>query len=115
MGFNDKQIPLKRKKNSASKARKKPRVERTAEQLPWKKSRRPLETGLGGDDGILELEEVEDVEVVYEMTEGGKVAKFRVSRCAQADAPFGHLKSHRLLNRTHWSVCGHYLRAEITG
>ncbi|KAJ3567280.1 hypothetical protein NP233_g6466 [Leucocoprinus birnbaumii] len=34
---------------------------------------------MGGDDGILELEEVEGVEVFYETTDGGKVAKFRVS------------------------------------
>ncbi|CAA7264354.1 unnamed protein product [Cyclocybe aegerita] len=34
---------------------------------------------MGGDDGILELEEVEGVEVVYEMTDAGRVAKFRVS------------------------------------
>ena len=59
--------------------RKRPRIECTAENLPWKKSRRPLETILGGDDGILELEEVEGVEVIYTTTTEGKVAKFRVS------------------------------------
>jgi hypothetical protein len=42
--------------------------------------KRPRETGLGGDDGILELEEVEDVQVVYEEAAAGRVAKFRVSR-----------------------------------
>jgi ATP-dependent RNA helicase DDX24/MAK5 len=46
--------------------------------LPWKSIRRPSETGLDGDDGILELEEVENVEVVYEDTEGGRVMKFNV-------------------------------------
>lgn len=34
---------------------------------------------MGGDDGVLELEEVEGVEVVYETTEGGRVVKFNVS------------------------------------
>lgn len=47
--------------------------------LPWKAVRRPSETGLDGDDGILELEEVENVEVVYEDTEGGRVMRFNVS------------------------------------
>ncbi|KAG1747358.1 ATP-dependent RNA helicase [Suillus lakei] len=46
--------------------------------LPWKAVRRPTETGLDGDDGILELEEVENVEVVYEDTEGGRIMKFNV-------------------------------------
>ncbi|KAG2059731.1 DEAD-domain-containing protein [Suillus hirtellus] len=46
--------------------------------LPWKAVRRPSETGLDGDDGILQLEEVENVEVVYEDTEGGRVMKFNV-------------------------------------
>lgn len=39
---------------------------------------RPMETGLDGDDGILELEEVEGVEIVYEDTGKGRVAKFKV-------------------------------------
>ena len=37
-----------------------------------------METGLDGDDGILELEEVDNVEVVYEEEDGGKVIKFNV-------------------------------------
>ncbi|KXN89342.1 ATP-dependent RNA helicase MAK5 [Leucoagaricus sp. SymC.cos] len=82
--------PLKRKSDAGTRSRKKKRVERTAEQLPWKRSQRPLETGLGGDDGILELEEVEGVEVVYEMTEGGRVAKFRVT---ESDKPEGSSRS----------------------
>jgi ATP-dependent RNA helicase DDX24/MAK5 len=45
--------------------------------LPWKTIGRP---GFGGDDGILEFEEVDGVEVVYEETEGGRVARFNVSR-----------------------------------
>jgi ATP-dependent RNA helicase DDX24/MAK5 len=47
-------------------------------ELPWKTLQRPQVAGLGHDDGILELEEVEGVEVVYE--EGGRVARFNVSR-----------------------------------
>ncbi|KAF8842413.1 DEAD-domain-containing protein [Paxillus ammoniavirescens] len=46
--------------------------------LPWKSVSRPVETGLDGDDGILELEEVDDVEIVYEETDGGRVVKFNV-------------------------------------
>ncbi|KIM46998.1 hypothetical protein M413DRAFT_23303 [Hebeloma cylindrosporum] len=49
---------------------------RNADELPWKTVKRPTESGLGGDDGILELEEVEGVEVVYETTDGGRVVKF---------------------------------------
>ncbi|KAJ7108563.1 ATP-dependent RNA helicase MAK5 [Mycena epipterygia] len=51
---------------------------KTADDLPWKLVARPVEAGMGGDDGILELEEVDDVEVVYEDTEGGRVVKFNV-------------------------------------
>lgn len=53
---------------------------KTADDLPWKVVARPVEAGMGGDDGILELEEVDDVEVVYEDTEGGRVVKFNVGR-----------------------------------
>lgn len=48
------------------------------ESLPWKTVSRPIESGLDGDEGILELEEVEGVEIIYEETEQGKVAKFHV-------------------------------------
>lgn len=34
---------------------------------------------MDGDDGILDLEEVDDVEVVYEQTDAGRVLKFNVS------------------------------------
>ncbi|KIL61030.1 hypothetical protein M378DRAFT_167364 [Amanita muscaria Koide BX008] len=60
-------------------SRKKLKTHHGFENLPWKKVSRPLETGLGGDDGILELEEVEGIEVVYEETERGRVARFKVS------------------------------------
>lgn len=48
------------------------------DRLPWKSVARPVETGLDGDDGILELEEVDNVEIVYEDKDGGKVVKFNV-------------------------------------
>jgi ATP-dependent RNA helicase DDX24/MAK5 len=50
-----------------------------ANDLPWKSVSRPKESGVGADDGILELEEVEDVEVLYEETELGRTVKFNVS------------------------------------
>jgi hypothetical protein len=61
-------------------SRKKAKIQHhTADDLPWKIVSRPSEAGRGGDDGILELEEVDDVEVVYEETQGGRVVKFNVS------------------------------------
>ncbi|KAJ7158246.1 ATP-dependent RNA helicase [Mycena crocata] len=63
--------------NSLARKRAKTR-HRTADDLPWKIVARPVEAGLGGDDGILELEEVDDVQVVYEETEGGRVVTFNV-------------------------------------
>ncbi|KAH9855369.1 DEAD-domain-containing protein [Lenzites betulinus] len=51
----------------------------TANELEWKKTSQPREADLGtGMDGFLELEEVEDVDVVYEETAAGKVARFKV-------------------------------------
>lgn len=62
-----------------SSSRKKPKIEhRNADELPWKTVARPFEAGMGGDEGIMELEEVEGVEVVYETTDGGRVARFNV-------------------------------------
>ena len=51
----------------------------SADTLSWKSVFRPHEAGMGGDDGILDLEEVDDVEVVYEDTEHGRVVLFKVS------------------------------------
>ena len=34
---------------------------------------------MDGDDGILDLEEVDNVEVVFEQTDTGRVVKFNVS------------------------------------
>jgi len=51
----------------------------TVDALPWKTL---SHTGGSGDtdDGMLELEEVDNVQVVYEETPEGKVATFRVRR-----------------------------------
>jgi hypothetical protein len=51
----------------------------STDELPWKPVTRPSEAGMGGDDGILELDEVDDVEVIYEDTEHGRVVRFNVS------------------------------------
>lgn len=48
------------------------------DDLPWKTVARPLETCLDGDDGVLDLEEVNNVEIVYENTYRGRVVKFNV-------------------------------------
>lgn len=72
---------LKRKISSKllSSSRKKTKVQqRSADDLPWKAVRIPTEAGLQGGEGVLELEEVEGIEVVYETTEGGRIAKFNV-------------------------------------
>jgi len=67
-------------KSGPSTSRKRLKVQYTSvDGLPWKAVNRPSDTGLDGDDGILDLEEVENVEVVYEDTEGGRVMKFNVS------------------------------------
>ena len=71
---------LKRKTKAPTSARKKFKVKhQSLESLPWKTVFRPTETGLDGDNGILDLEEVEDVEVHYEQTDAGRVVKFSVS------------------------------------
>ncbi|KAH9941652.1 DEAD-domain-containing protein [Epithele typhae] len=49
------------------------------DELPWEKVVKPREADLGtGLDGFLELEEVDDVDVVYEETDAGRVVKFKV-------------------------------------
>lgn len=73
-------IASKRKlKTVSTPPRKRPKAHHSLDGLPWKTVSRPSETGLGGDDGILDLEEVDDVEVVYEQTDAGRVVKFNVS------------------------------------
>ncbi|KAJ3712725.1 P-loop containing nucleoside triphosphate hydrolase protein [Lentinula raphanica] len=49
-----------------------------ADTLPWRSVSRPTISVLDGDDGILELEEIEGVEIVYEEGKQGKVARFNV-------------------------------------
>ena len=73
---------LKRKGTTkTSLPRKKAKIQhRSADDLPWKSVSRPVEAGIGFDDGILDFEEVEGVEVIYEKTaDGGRVVKFNVS------------------------------------
>ncbi|KAF8186951.1 P-loop containing nucleoside triphosphate hydrolase protein [Mycena galopus ATCC 62051] len=77
----------KRRLQDDSVARKRTKMRhKTADALPWKVVKRPVETGLGGDDGILELEEVDDVEVVYEDTEAGRVVTFNVVNSEPVEA-----------------------------
>jgi len=83
MGTSDstEKFGLKRKGTAKlSLPRKKAKIQhRSADNLPWKLVSRPSEAGIGFDDGILEFEEVEGVEVIYETTGGGRVVKFNVS------------------------------------
>jgi ATP-dependent RNA helicase DDX24/MAK5 len=75
---------LKRKINTSASTRKKSKIQHySLESLPWKSVSRPAETGLGGDDGILDLEEVDDVEVIYEQTDAGRMVKFNVRLAAE--------------------------------
>ena len=84
--------PLKRKVRSglshATKARKKAKTSSgplaTVDALPWKTLSHAGAFG-SGDDGILELEEVDNVQVVYEETPEGRVATFKV-RYPRGDA-----------------------------
>jgi ATP-dependent RNA helicase DDX24/MAK5 len=74
---------LKRKTGlGTSTTRKKAKTEHlSADDLPWKIIKNRQEAGFqSGMDGMMELEEVEGVEVVYEENMGGKVAKFKVPR-----------------------------------
>ena len=72
---------LKRKTNAnTTVSRKRAKVVvASADDLPWKTVGRSREADLGDSlDGILDLEEVDDVEVYYEETEAGKVVRFKV-------------------------------------
>ena len=73
--------PLKRKLNSTLKmsSRKKRKKDVSSlVDLPWRKVSRSNVAGFEGNDGMLELEEVEGVEIVYEETSNGRIVKFRV-------------------------------------
>ena len=95
MGGSDatKKIGLKRKGTAkTSLPRKKAKIQhRSADYLPWKAVSRPFEAGTGFDDGILDFEEVEGVEVVYESTDGGRVVKFNVSFISERLYPINSL------------------------
>lgn len=72
---------LKRKlKAGAPTLRKKAKTEvLSLNDLPWKLVKSRQEAGLLNDlDGMMELEEVNDVEVVYQEGVSGRVAKFKV-------------------------------------
>ncbi|CAG7847725.1 ATP-dependent RNA helicase MAK5 [Serendipita indica DSM 11827] len=70
---------LKRKLAAGSDQRpsKKPKVLQNIDDLDWRVVDRPISAGIDEEGGMLMLEEVEDVEVYYEETPKGKVAKFR--------------------------------------
>lgn len=55
------------------------RTKRAAlDELPWQTVARPSEAGLDDYGDVLELEEVEGVDIVYEGEGDGKVARFHV-------------------------------------
>ncbi|KAG6908421.1 hypothetical protein DXG01_004714 [Tephrocybe rancida] len=66
---------------------------RTLDELAWKTVVRPQEAGLDGDDGILELEEIEGVDVVYEETDGGRVNEDEED-VANADEPIPKISAN---------------------
>ena len=74
---------MKRKSHTASSSlRKKTKTRHdhvTVNDLPWKTVFQPHEAGVDMDEGILELEEVDDGHVIYEDTNGGRVIRFTVS------------------------------------
>jgi hypothetical protein len=68
--------------SSKSKANKKvKRKETLPTQLSWKEVKRPKEAGLDDFEGMLTLEEAADVEIVYEETANGRIARFMVRLC----------------------------------
>lgn len=81
---------FKRTTKARKKARTDSRSSATIDALPWKTLSHAGVFGNVDDDGILELEEVDDVQVVYEETPGGRVATFKV-RCPRCDSG-AHLK-----------------------
>lgn len=71
---------LKRKGTASSKTspKKRARILNKCSDLPWRLVPRLLDSAGDGDDGVLELEEVDNVRVVYEETDTGRVAKFEI-------------------------------------
>ena len=75
----------KRKSSSQTPSRKKIKTSHTSlNDLPWKSVSKQPSFGNDFDESILDLEEVENVEVVYEETAAGRIVKFNVSM----DDPF---------------------------
>jgi ATP-dependent RNA helicase DDX24/MAK5 len=95
-------LSLKRKKNSGSgldAARKRKRV--LVDDLSWKEVQRPQEAGLDELEGMLMLEEVDDVEVVYEEIGEGRIARFNVRPyCSEGERCWysNHLKAKTTKN-----------------
>lgn len=94
-----KSIKKRKSTGNAQPSRKRLKSQHNVDDLPWKTVSRPSETGLEGDDGILELEEVDGVEVIYENTEGGRVVKFSVSQVNIRNLAF-FLCFYQLLHET---------------
>ncbi len=72
---------VKRKANVlSSSSRKKAKTQQlSANDLPWKTVSTRQEAGIDSEmNGIMELEEVDGVEVVYEQTDNGRVVRFNV-------------------------------------
>ncbi|KZS98247.1 DEAD-domain-containing protein [Sistotremastrum niveocremeum HHB9708] len=52
----------------------------TADELPWKKVARSSAAGVGENEGMLLLEEIDGVDVVYEGSGEGKVVRFNMTK-----------------------------------
>ncbi|OCH86850.1 DEAD-domain-containing protein [Obba rivulosa] len=78
-------ITRKRKPNQPGISRKKAKLTHlTAGDLPWKTVPRPREAEFGADyEDLLDLEEVDDVEVLYEETDAGRVVRFMASAASK--------------------------------
>jgi ATP-dependent RNA helicase DDX24/MAK5 len=75
-------LPKKRKLAANASKQKSNKKAKRREVLPstlsWKEVKRPKEAGLDDFEGMLMLEEVDDVEIIYEETTNGRIAKFMV-------------------------------------
>ncbi|TFY71035.1 hypothetical protein EVG20_g1974 [Dentipellis fragilis] len=82
-GANKSLLGRKRSAPTTSSAASAKRKKLSTNELPWKAVARSAEDDIDFDEGILGLEEVDDVEVVYEeMPGGGRVARFNVLESA---------------------------------
>lgn len=64
--------------HTSHRSKKRKRTHVFLEDLSWKSVMRTHTAGLDFDEGLLGLEEVDGVQVVYEETPNGRVAKFLV-------------------------------------